>query len=456
MGGGAKRLGARFHWVQPRRFAGSSSALAQGLLVLGDQAFRSASTFLSAMLVGRACGPQEYGFFTLLLTLLVTAEAFQAALVSMPYVVQSASGAVQDREAYLGNAVLIQLFAAGTTTVCLLGLLYAFPLPGSGRLSPWILPAFAAAYFAVLFREFFRQVLLADLAVGRNLAFGAAVHFSLICLLLGLARLSRLNAGTAFAATAVCSLVPTLTVLVCKRRRMRMDGKGLAGQFRDNWHVGRWLVAQAAVVIVSGPVYSWVLASSRGAAAVGLLGACLLPSSILSPLVQALNAFIVPKASQAVQRGMHHVRRIVLGSSITVGLTLSAFPIVLGLFSDPIMKLLFAGKYAPSGWLVVFFALRNYLVVTGAPLSAGLIACKQAYAVFKSEVISLILTVLLGLPLTCVFGVWGVAWGFLITRLCSRIYLAVAFRRYLRSSLDSTRAAAEPPTGLGIPEAVPL
>ena len=70
-----------------------TSAVAQGLLVLGDQAFRSVSTFLSAMLVGRACGQVEYGLYTLLLTLLVTAEAFQAALVSTPYVVQSPSKA---------------------------------------------------------------------------------------------------------------------------------------------------------------------------------------------------------------------------------------------------------------------------------------------------------------------------------------------------------------------------
>jgi len=38
-----------------------TSALTQGLLVLGDQGFRSASTFVSAMLVGRACGQIEYG-----------------------------------------------------------------------------------------------------------------------------------------------------------------------------------------------------------------------------------------------------------------------------------------------------------------------------------------------------------------------------------------------------------
>jgi O-antigen/teichoic acid export membrane protein len=412
------------------------------LLVLGDQSFRSASTFLSALLVGRACGQVEYGFYTLLLTLLVTAEAFQAALVSTPYVVQSPSKAGRDKELYLGNAVLIQFSVAAGTALLLLALLYAFPLPGSSALSPWIVPAFAVAYFAVLFREFFRQVLLADLKVGWNLTFGAVAHGSLIAALLGLFLAGRLDAGTAYAAVAGCSLVPTLFVLLSQRRRMRLDLGGLAGQFLDHWRIGRWLFAQTALVVVSGPVYSWVLASSRGAAAVGLLGACLLPGSILSPVVQALHALLLPKASHAVQRGMRHVQRIVFRSSVVVALAFVAFPILLGWFAAPIMKLLFAGKYDPPGWLVALLALRIYLIMTAIPLTVGLVVCRQAYAVFKSEVISLILTALIGLPLTCLLGVWGVAWGFLLTRLFSRVYIALAFRRYLRSSLRAAPVTA--------------
>jgi O-antigen/teichoic acid export membrane protein len=435
-----------------------TSTVVQGLLVLGDQSFRSASTFLSAMLVGRACGKAEYGFYTLLLTLLVTAEAFQAALVSTPYIVQSPSKAGRDKEICLGNAVGIQLLVAAGTAVLLLALLYALPLRGTGDLSPWIIPAFAVAYFAVLFREFFRQVLLADLKVGWNLAFGAVAHGSLIAALLGLFLVGRLEAWTAYAAVAGCSLAPTLFVLASQRRRMRLDPSSLAGQFLDHWRVGRWLFAQAALVVVSGPVYSWVLASSRGMAALGLLGACLLPGSVMSPVVQAIHALLLPKTSHAAQRGMRHVQQIVLRSSVTIALTFIAFPILLGWFAGPIMKLLFAGAYNPSGWLVGLLALRTYLIVTAVPLTVGLIVCRQAYAVFKSEMISLILTMLIGLPLTCLLGVWGVAWGFLLTRLFSRVYIALAFRRYLRSSLRAAPAAAagDVAGGLSLGSATPL
>jgi O-antigen/teichoic acid export membrane protein len=410
------------------------------------------------MLVGRACGQVEYGFYTLLLTLLVTAETFQAALVSTPYVVQSPSKTGRDKEIYLGGAVLIQFLVAAGTALVLLALLYAFPLPGSGALSPWIVPAFAAAYFAVLFREFFRQVLLADLKVGWNLAFGAVVHGSLIAALLGLISVGRLDARTAYMSLAGCSLLPALFVLASRRGRMRLDLRGLTGQFLDHWRVGRWLFAQAAIVVVSGPVYSWVLASSRGAAAVGLLGACLLPGSVMSPVVQAIHALLLPKAAHAAQRGMCHVQRIVFRSSVTIALTFIVFPILLGWFTAPIMKLLFAGKYNPSGWLVAILALRTYLVVTAVPLAVGLIVCRQAYAVFKSEMVSLFLTALIGLPLTCLFGVWGVAWGFLLTRLFSRVYIALAFRRYIKSALRAVPAMAtvDAPGGLPVASATSL
>jgi O-antigen/teichoic acid export membrane protein len=422
-------------------FLAKESAIRQGLLVLGDQGFRSISTFGSAMLVGRVCGQAEYGFYTLLLTLLVSAEAFQAALVTAPYVVHSPSRVGRDKDAYLGNALLIQLVLAAGTSGALLGLLYAFPLPGSAGLSAWIVPAFALAYFAVLLREFFRQVLLADLDVGRNLAFGAAVHTSLILTLLVLLRAGELKAWTAFAALAGCSVLPTLAVVWSRRGHIRPPGPGLRRQIAESWRVGRWLGAQAVLMIVSGPVYSWVLASSWGAAAVGLLGACLLPSSVLSPLAQALQAFLLPKASHAVPRGTGQVWRIVRRSSIAVALASGVFPVVLGLFAQPIMQALFADKYSPSAWLVLFFALRTYLVVVFVPLQAGLIACKQTYATFQSEMISLILSLGLGLPLTYAFGVWGVAWGFLLTRLLSKLYLVAVFRRSMKPAADAASAA---------------
>jgi O-antigen/teichoic acid export membrane protein len=414
----------------------------QGLLVLADQSFRSASTFLAALLVGRACGPAEYGVYTLLLSLLVTAETFQAALVGTPFVVQNPSRTGRDKEVHLGNAAVIQFLVAAGTAALLLGLVRAVPWSGPETLSPWILPAFSLAYFGVLLREFFRQVLLADLEVGRNLAFGAVVHGSLIAVLLGLTLTGGLNAGTAYAAVAGCSLGPTLLVFRSKRRRMRLDVRCLAGQSRQYWQIGRWLFAQAAIVVVSGPAYTWVLATSHGAAAVGLLGACLLPGSVMSPLVQALHAFLLPKASHARRRGVEEIRRIVFRASLVVALTLIVFPIVLGWFCAPIMKLLFAGKYEPSGWLVGLLALRTYLVVTGVPLCVGLIVCRRTYTVFKSEMVSLVLTVLLGLPLTYSLGVWGVAWGFLLTRLFSRVYLAAAFRRHVPSVVTVTSSPA--------------
>lgn len=404
------------------------------MLVLGDQGFRGASSFLIAILLGRACGRVEYGLYTLLFSLLVTAEAFQAALVCTPYVVQSPSMSAGDKDDHLGNTLLIQLFMAIATLASGLGMLYMLPLSWTRDLLPGTVPAFAVAYVAVLCREFFRQVLLADLRVGWNLLYGASVHLSLAVSVSWLALSGRLNSRIALQCMAVCSAIPVLIVLWHKRRRMRFDFGKLRRQLAENWYVGRWLVAQAGITVVSGPLYSWVLASSKGAATVGLLGACLVPVSVLSPVVQALNAFLLPKASHAVRRGIPHVRRIVLLSSVTVGLAMSIVPITLGLFAGTIMKVLFAGKYNPSGWLVLFFALRMYVVMAFVPFSAGLIACGKTYLTFKSEMISLVLTLLIGLPLTYVLGVWGVACGFLLTRLASRVYMAVAFERHAKSS----------------------
>jgi len=433
--------------ARPLRVLIGTRALRQGMLVLGDQGFRGASSFVIAILLGRACGRAEYGLYTLLFSLLVTAEAFQAALICTPYVVQNPSKTSAERPLHLGNTLLIQAIMSVVTLLFGLCMLCTFTLSWTRELSAGTVPAFAAAYVAVLCREFIRQVLLADLRVGWNLLYGGLTHFSLISCSIWLALSQKLNSRSALQSMAVCSALPVLAALWQKRHSIQFDLRRLRWQLAENWNVGRWLVAQAVMTVVSGPLYSWVLASSKGAATVGLLGACLVPVSVLSPVVQALNAFLLPKASHAVQQGVAHVRRIVLLSTVTVGLTMSVIPITIGLFSDKIMDVLFAGKYSPSAWLVLFFALRTYIIMTFVPFAVGLIAFKKTYLTFKSEMISLILTVLIGLPMTCAFGVWGVACGFLLTRLFSRVYLALYFERCAKASLSEAHAIIPPMGG---------
>jgi O-antigen/teichoic acid export membrane protein len=387
---------------------------------------------LAAVLVARVCGQAEYGYYTLFLTFLVTAESFQAAIICTPYVVQSPSKSTGERDVHLGNSISLQVFIAGLIAVTVLVLAYVLPSHWIGDLPRSMIPPFAAAYFFILVREFLRQVLLADLDVARNLLFGGAVHLSLMAVLVVLAGGERLDARTAFVAIAGCSAVPSLGILWHKRRHIRPRMGQMASQLADNWRIGRWLAAQAAITIVSGPVYSWALMSFHGAASVALMGACILPVSILSPVVQALNAFLLPKASHAAQAGRASIKRLVLLSSFFVGVGFIIFPLLLGCFSDTIMTALFAGKYSPSGCLVFLFALWPYIVMTFTPFNAGLIARGATYVTFKSEMISLVLTISVGLPLTFYLGVWGVAISFFATRLCSRFYLLLAFRQYIR------------------------
>ncbi|MEJ2646881.1 MAG: hypothetical protein P8016_00575 [Sedimentisphaerales bacterium] len=418
-----------------------ASAYKQPLLVLGDQGFRSISTFFTAMLLGRICDQAEYGLYTLLLTLLVAAEAFQMAMICSPYVVQIPSKSTHQKEIYLGNTILVQSFMAVSSLAFGLCILFVFAIHWIRGLPSGMIWGFSAAYLAVLSREFLRQVLLADLKVGWNLLYGATVHLSILAISFWLAITGRLNSTIAFLCIALCSAIPAFIVLFLKRKHIKFDMRNFRVQLSQDWYIGKWLTAQAAIAVVSGPLYGWVLAYSKGTATVGLLGACMLPVSVLSPVVQALNAFLLPKTSHAAQRSISDVRRIVLLSSITVGLGFLVFPIAIAVFSDVIMKAMFAGKYNPSSWLVLFFGLRTYIIMAFVPFSAGLIACKRSYLTFKSEIISLVLTLLVGLPMTYITGVWGVAWGFLLTRLFSRIYMAIAFERHVKASIAEAGTA---------------
>ena len=406
------------------------AGLQQWALVFVDQGMRSASTFAAGLLLGRACARAEYGFYTLFFSILVSAAAFHAGLVGTPYVALSASKDERSLAAYLGSVVVFQtvlLLVAAFVLVALALMEWVAdvtPVPAA------LYVCFAMALVSVLFRDFVRQLLLADLHVWSSLLLTLAVQTPMIVLLVVLYWTRVLGVGTTFCTMAVCSAVPAIVVLVRMRARMHLERALLAGHVRENWRLGRWLTARASVNLVAGPLYGWVLFASAGPAAVGLYGACMMPALFLSPMCQALSAFGLPKASRAATRGLPQVRRVVMAIAAALAVPLVLYCVGIYVFSEPLMQVLFAGKYMPAAGLLVLFSAEMAILVISSAADCGLTAIRRTEAGFVAEVLSAAVTVVVGLPLVYLFGVWGVGLGLVASRLISRCYLWLCLLRF--------------------------
>ena len=406
----------------------------QGLVVLFDQGFRSGSTFLASLLVGRACGKEEYGLYTLFFTFLVSGTGFQTSLTGTPYITLSPGKTGAEKKSYLGSVLFLHLVLSVTGCLIILVIVGIQSIIGIELAPNKLLFAFSAALVFVLFRDFMRQVLLADLAVWQNLFFGIAVHVSTMSVLLWLYLSESIHAHSVYIAMALCSILPVLVLLWHIRENIHLDINKIKTHVKDNWQLGRWLVARTTAILISGPLYCWALGAFKGPAVVGLYGACMLPIAFVSPIGQAMDAFMTPKASHAAIRALKEVKRIVFISAGVLGVPLILFSFFLFLFSDNVMVMLFDGKYLPSPWLLLIFALQMAVVVLSAPVNSGLIALKRTDLLFKAQVLAVIVTLTAGIPLVYFLGIWGVALGFLITRLSDKLYQWVFFFKLTRNS----------------------
>ncbi|MCO6456206.1 MAG: hypothetical protein J5I93_12975, partial [Pirellulaceae bacterium] len=94
-----------------RRAAGTLAAMAasglgQAGLALLDQALVSGGRFVTSVLVGRVCGQESLGHFTLGFTIVLTILCLQDSLVSVPYNVYGSRLRTRARRALAGSTLI--------------------------------------------------------------------------------------------------------------------------------------------------------------------------------------------------------------------------------------------------------------------------------------------------------------------------------------------------------------
>ena len=98
---------------------GLRRTVGQGVLALADQSAVSGVRFLTTVIVGRACGPEELGIYSLGFTLLVVFSCALEALVFTPLVVYGSRLQGTARREYHGGVLGIAALVALVTAVSL-------------------------------------------------------------------------------------------------------------------------------------------------------------------------------------------------------------------------------------------------------------------------------------------------------------------------------------------------
>jgi O-antigen/teichoic acid export membrane protein len=408
------------------------SWVAKGGLAIVDYGLYSGSNFLLGILLARWLTAMQYGAYALALSIAIFVGFLYQAILLEPLSVFAGTLFHDNLRGYLKAASWIHWAIAGV--VCL-GLAMAAGIAWRIGTAPILALALAGAAMAapfIMMHSFGRRTFYLTLSPGPA-AFGSAFYFVMVVAGVFVAfRRGWLSSFSAFLVMGMASLISVVVMLFQLNAILEPENgrPGIRQTWAKHWEYGRWALATCIVGWIPNYVYIPLVSGFSGMAAAGELRALM---NLAGPVVQtyaALSMLFLPYASRVQVSGGHTAtsnltRKLTL---LFVGGAVAYWAVVIPLRLS-VFRLLYAGKYIDSSYLVPFFALET--VVWGAGMGPAILlrAMESPQSLFWANGAASVVALVLGIPATLYYGLRG-AVGSMI--LANTLYSGVAFLLYCR------------------------
>lgn len=404
----------------------------KGGLAIADYGLYSGSNFLLAILLARWLTPAEYGSYALAFSIAIFIAFVYQAILLEPLSVFSGTLFRDNLRGYLKSAMWIHWGVAVVVCAALALSAASAAFVGHSPLLASALAGIAVAAPFIMAHTFGRRAFYLRLSPGPA-AFGSAFYFGMVVAgVYAVSRAGRLSAFTAFLVIGLASLSSALVMLA--QLNARLDAAAahvpLARTWTKHWEYGRWALATCIVGWIPNYVYIPLVSAFSGMAAAGELRALL---NLAAPVLQtfaALSMLFLPYAAR-----LQATARRDTTASLTRRLTLLfvvgavAYWAVIVSLRLAIFRLLYAGKYADSAYLVPWFALET--IVWSASMGSAIVlrAMESPRSLFWANAAASAVALILGIPATRYYGLRGVVWSMI---LANGLYSAIAFLLHQR------------------------
>ncbi len=410
-------------------------------LGLIDQAVVSGTRFLTTVAVGRVCGADELGTYTLAFSLLLASVNAQDAFAMGPFVVYGSRQEGPRKSAYSGSvlaqAVLLGLLAilalAGAAVACHWG--------GWGGSLPPTIALLTGVVPLVLLQQFGRRYALAQLDVRTAFLVDAATASLHLTGLFLLVTTAKLSAFSIFAVNGVACSLPGAVWLFRSRRNFTFTWGQFSADFRQNWRFGRWMLASQLMAVVGAYAMGWLLALFLGLSAAGNYAACVSIVCLANPILLGLGNVLVPEAAHAFAAegypGVRCVSRKAL--LLLVGMT-ATLAIALLFFGGNILALLYGQEFAVFGHVVAILAFGAVLNAVSLGTNPALLATERSDLAFAAGLLGVSVCCAVGLLLITWWGLVGAACGAVAGNAAAATFMVVNHERVTRPDLAARRA----------------
>lgn len=389
------------------------SRLSQSLGV-ADQAIVSGTNLLTTVIIGQTGDPWALGVYSLGFTIVVLTLSAQDAFISLPYTVYGNQNERHRRSEYAGNSLLMCLVSAAVLAGTML--LAALGLGLSGLYADKVAVVFvvALALPCVMLRELGRKMAFAHLEVRKAVWIDLTVALVQLCSLVGLAWAGWLSPALAFVAVAVSCAFASAYWLFRAKDQVAFDKQFLRGDLKQNWAFGRWLAAAQVGHNMQWYALHWLLAVWIGTSATGGISACMSIVMLSNPLLIGLGNVLSAQIAQSLpQGGLTAVRRAVFQTGLLLATAMIAFCVVIALFGDDLLLLLYGEEFVTYSNAASVLALALLFGALSSAADYGLKALGKTAATFGAVYCSLVISLGAAALLITPYGVVGCAYGLL-------------------------------------------
>jgi O-antigen/teichoic acid export membrane protein len=402
----------------------------QAVQALVGQAIKSLTNFLTSVMVGRACSQAGFGYYSLGATILPLCYSLQAGLIGRPYVVFSPRLGPRARATYTGSTLVHTLIAALTASVIVLALSAVLAVREEAAELAGVLRTVGCVLTFLMFRHMARRMLGAQLQMGRAALLDGTVMLVQLSALYWLWRRGGITPQGAFWAMGSASAVAVAVWLHGMRGQLNFRAFHCRSHFLRNWRFARWLILGNLVFAVGHHIHPWLLTWFHGPDSAGVLQACTSIAYLANPFVYGMAAFLGPKsAHNLAKHGRESLRRTVAIGSILLGGALVGFFLVMAVAGGRLVTLVYTDRYAGQTGVVAALALYQLANGVTIPLSHGLLALERSDVIFRSFVLSVMVTVVGSPLLTFYLGPLGAGISLVLSSAAMFAFRAVHFWR---------------------------
>lgn len=389
------------------------------VFALADQAVISATNFTTGIIIGRTCTQQEFGLYMLGFSLVLLILNMQNSLISSPYTVYSAMLRGRDLACYAGSTLLhfLALCALAIITLALIGMGLSLFF-GFQELVPIVLALnFVVAF--IMLREYARRIFFASLRMSAAFVMDSCVAVSQVLGLLVLSHSSIISASWAFFNIgAACGLF-AVSWLLWIRKEFAFEISQVISDFVRNISFGKWVFASNIIILLSIQLYPWLIAWFQGTKATGIFAASWSVVAVANTLLLGFGNFLGPETAHAISKGSSELKQLVQRVTVVLAGISGLFFIGMLIFGGQFIEVIYTSKYAGNGTLVSILALGIVGTAIGSTAAWGIWAMKRPEVNFKINILTLFISISIGVWLVKTSGIIGAGLGLLVSNFIS-------------------------------------